>query len=109
MPGDEGYTYVDTKKLDEAARRGRAQARELEEYLGDVKRWMDIVDTFWKGAAADAYAERYGELIDIVEHNLEVFCRYPAKLDQAVERYEQADNRATQIAQEVEQAVWADV
>lgn len=109
MPADEGYTYVDTAKLGEAARRGRERARELEEYLEDVKRWMGIVDTFWKGAAADAYTERYEGLIDILEHNLEAFCRYPAKLEQAVEQYEQADSQATQIAQGVEQAVWADV
>ena len=109
MSTDPDYIYVDTEKLMEVAQLGYQRMSELEGYVEDFKRWMSIIDTFWKGAAAEAYQERLEEVMIAYENNKDILSRYPKRLEGYANTYGQADAKAQQIAASVEQAVWADV
>lgn len=111
MADGEIISYV---KLGEYAEKLKADIDKMDEYALEVRRIGSLVgktedEGVWAGPAAHAFSvafqNRFAELYSVVR----AMARWQKKLEKASQAYAMADKQVTQVADRIEQAVWAEV
>lgn len=106
---DDQTTIVDPEAIMDAAQHMLSYVHDIEERLEDMHRWIDIIETFWKGEAADTYLQRFDEVMMAVDHNVERQRSVAKDLESHAIRYGAAERKADVIAQDLEASIEQDL
>lgn len=104
-----GVTRVDVVAIRNAAAEGRQNVSNFREIIDKMEQAMNSSESFWEGDAAELYRNVFRKEVSSLRQAFEVFAAYPNELTEYADRYQETDTRATNIANSIEVAVWADV
>jgi WXG100 family type VII secretion target len=105
----DGFTRVNTGVLRDVAAQGRQDVSSFRAIIDQMEQALNASESFWEGDAAELYRNVFRREISEMRQVYEAFAAYPSDLVGYADRYDKTETDAVAIANNIEQAVWADV
>lgn len=107
--GSDAVTRVDVPVLRDTASQGRQTVSSLRSTLDKMEQAMNASESFWEGDAAELYRNVFRREMGSLRQAFEEFAAYPSDLEAYADLYENVEHKAETIANNAQQAVWAEV
>ena len=108
MSYEESFTSIDTGAMREAASGARDKLKAINAQAAELLANLKVMSTVWSGAAEKEYEETVSKAVTDVVASATVYGEITDDLEQIIEDYERAHGIATNVAQSIEKATWAD-
>lgn len=100
---------VNTDVMRDVAADGFAKAKQLEAELQTMFTAMNNTSTFWDGEAASLYREVFANELKLFANSFAHYRAYANELVSYADHYEGVDSTAQDLADNIDQGIWADV